>query len=115
MSVIFKPGTDTLPLVVEAMGLLPPERRWAVTFSTFFTKLQSGTECQWRFLLDGTPEAKAVRRNPHVPVIDLCKPSGKASGGDLVNVARTGQAARRGPKQNAAAFPILVCRFRLTG
>ncbi len=91
MTVIFKPGTDTLALVVEAIGLLPPDRRWDVTFSTYFTKSQSGVDCQWRFLVDGSPEAKAIRRNPHAPLIDLCRDLGQAEDGELVEAARTGK------------------------
>ena len=69
--IIFKPGIETLPLIVEALSLLPRERRWQVTFSTYFTKLPAGVDCRWRFLLDGSTEAKLARRNPHNPVIDL--------------------------------------------
>lgn len=88
VSVIYPPGANVLPLVVEAESLLPPDRRWEVTFSTYFTKLPAGVECQWRFLLDGTPEAQALRRNVHATVIDLCRPLGEAKGGSLVAAAR---------------------------
>jgi len=103
MPVIFKPGTDTLPLVVEALSLLPPERRWQVTFSTYFTKLPAGVDCRWRFLLDGSTEAKFARRDPHSPVIDLCKPLGRATGGPLVEAARTGKVVR--PTRPKPALP----------
>jgi hypothetical protein len=88
-SVIFAAGTELLPLVVEALSLLPPEKRWEVTFSTYFTKLAAGTDCHWRFLLDGTPEAEALRRNPHTLLIDLCRELPPAEGGPLVDAART--------------------------
>eukprot|EP00913_Durusdinium_trenchii_P023372 g21950.t1 len=91
MSVIFPAGTDTLALVVEAMNLLPPEKRWQVTFSTYFTKLPAGVNCHWRFLLAGTQEAAAIRRNPHAPLIDLSDNPGAATGGELVDAARSGQ------------------------
>ena len=36
---VFRPGMNLLPLFAEALALLPPERRWQVTFSTYFTGL----------------------------------------------------------------------------
>jgi hypothetical protein len=90
VSVIFKPGQDLLPLVVESLALVPEDRRWDVTFSTYFTRLPAGVECHWRFLLDGSPEAKAVRANPHLKVVDLTARLGRAADGKLVDSARTG-------------------------
>ncbi len=59
VTIIFRAGLDPLGLVAESLALLPPERRWAVTFSTYFTKLPPGVECQWRCALEGSPEAAA--------------------------------------------------------
>jgi hypothetical protein len=111
MSVIFPVGTPVLELVIEALALLPCERRWQVTFSTYFTKAPAGIDCQWRFLLDGTPEATALRRDVRATVIDLCQPLGRAPDGDLVEMARTGVFVQRGesrgaaPAQRVAAVP----------
>jgi len=102
MSVIFPAGTPVLDLVVESLGLLPPEKRWEVTFSTYFTKAPAGVDCQWRFLLDGTPEATALRRDVRAAVIDLCKPLGQAQGGDLVQAARARPVSGRGPSRSEA-------------
>ena len=89
-SVIFSPGQDMLPLLVEALSLVPPHKRWDVTFSTYFTRLPAGLECHWRFLLEGSPESNAVRNNPHALVIDLSGRLGRATGGNLVEAARSG-------------------------
>jgi hypothetical protein len=111
ISVIFPAGTPVLELVVEALALVPPERRWQVTFSTYFTKAPAGVDCQWRFLLDGTPEAATLRRDVRATVIDLCQPLGQAQGGDLVELARTGVLTKRSeslgaaPAQRVAAAP----------
>ena len=111
MSVIFPAGTPVLELVIEALALLPWERRWQVTFSTYVTKAPAGVDCQWRFLLDGTPEAAALRRDVRATVIDLCQPLGRAPDGDLVEMARTGVLVQRGesrgaaPAQRVAAVP----------
>ncbi|KAA0133695.1 hypothetical protein FYZ48_23060 [Gimesia chilikensis] len=84
-------GSSTLALVAEALQLLPEKKRWDVTFSTYFTKLPAGVDCQWRFVLDGTPEADAARRNPRMHLIDLCADLGTAPEGTLIEAARTGQ------------------------
>lgn len=118
--VIFPLGTPTLPLIREALSLLPPEKRWEVTFNSYYTTLPAGVDCQWRFLLDGTAEARAARNNAQALVIDLCGPLGAASGGPLVEFARTGRRpeavptagaespgtySRRAPPQPAAHVP----------
>ncbi|MFC1757874.1 hypothetical protein ACFL2H_03780 [Planctomycetota bacterium] len=91
MSVIFGAGTDVLSLVVEALALLPSRERWKVTFSTYFTKLPAGVDCQWRFLLNEGEEATKLRRNPRAQYIDLCSTLGTAAGGPFVDSARTGK------------------------
>ncbi len=91
VAVIFKPGMDVLPLVSESLSLLPPAVRWQVTFSTYFTKLPPGIECNWRFLLEGSPEAKAAERSSQVETIVLGKKLGPAPDGPLVVAARTGK------------------------
>lgn len=95
MTVIFRGGVDTRALVREALALVPPDKRWDVTFTTYFTKLPAGVDCMWRFIPDGTPEALALRRNPHASVIDLCNPTlGPAPDSELADLARTGAAAQ---------------------
>jgi hypothetical protein len=110
VSVIFKPGQDLLPLVVESLALIPEERRWDVTFSTYFTRLPAGVDCHWRFLLDGSPEVKAVRSNPHLKVIDLTTRLERAVGGDLVEAARRGLSIRK--TQPAASIPPKAAQSR---
>ena len=97
VTVIYKAGTDVLALVSEALSLLPAEKRWNVTFSTFYTKIYSSFECQWRFVFTGSPDAAVARKNPHSFVIDLAgpKPPEQAKGGALVEAARAGQFSER--------------------
>jgi len=99
MSIIFKPETDTLQLLVEAISLLPAEKRWNVTFSTYCTNAAS--DVQWRFLLEGTDEATKIQRNPHAPKIDLTQNLGRAKGGELVELARQGGARPSPPRPSA--------------
>src|SRR5207253_2083550 len=42
---LFDPGLDPLPLLAEALALLPADLRWDVTFSTYFTGLPQGIPC----------------------------------------------------------------------
>ncbi len=61
-----------LQLVNEALSLLPPESRWDVSYSTFFTgNLPVSISCQWQFVLDGTDLAKKARLDPKSRTIDL--------------------------------------------
>jgi len=90
VSVIFPAGCDTLSLVREVLDVLPPAQRWSVTFSTYFTRLLAGTECQLRLVLDGTSEATALRNDARAKVIDLTARLAAAQGASLVAAARTG-------------------------
>jgi len=90
VSVVYPVGADVLPLISEALSLVPGDRRWEVTYSTYVTRLPAGVDCHWRFYLDGSKEANSLKRNPHAQVIDLTATPGRASGGDLAEAARTG-------------------------
>jgi hypothetical protein len=94
---VFDPGTDLLPLVVESLGLLPLSKRWLVTFSTYFTNLPQSIPCLWRFVANGSPEAASAKRIPGALVINLCEPLGKPSNSDLVEQARTGRRSMAPP------------------
>lgn len=96
---VVAPGMDVLPLIAEAVHLLPGALRWNVTFSTYFTSLPPGTTCQWRCVLAGSPEAQQSRRFVQALRIDLTQPMPKATGGALVEQARTGRIA---PPTNVA-------------
>lgn len=89
--IVFEPGMELLPLLAEAISLLPPERRWEVTFSTFATSIPTGVECHWRCVLAGSPEANQSRRHVRALRIDLTEQLPQAVGGPLVEVARTGK------------------------
>ena len=88
--VIFPLGMDTLSLVEEALNLLPHRERWKVSFSTYYNSLPASIDCLWRFVLDGTPEAANLRRQPHQTIIDLCSKLGLPTGGELIERAREG-------------------------
>lgn len=97
--IIFRPGMDLLPLIMEAQSLLPPNRRWEATFSTYCKRLPPGTDCRWRCVLEGTPEAVAAQRSPLALVINLCKALGTAPAAPLVEAARTGVLPEQHPSE----------------
>ena len=95
--VVYDPaaGYDPLSLVGEALALLPPPRRWAVTFATHFTDPPpAGVACHWRCCVAGTPAAREARRHATSGVVlDLTRPLPAPTADDpFVHAARTGQA-----------------------
>jgi hypothetical protein len=93
--VIVEPGMDLIPLIAETIALLPPERRWQVTFSTYFTGLPQGIPCLWRCVMKDSPEATNAGRLRGQQVLNLCEPLGQAPVGNLVEVARSGRRTGR--------------------
>jgi hypothetical protein len=88
---VYEPGQNPLPLVAEALSLLPHERRWDVTFSTYFTTLPQGVVCAWRGVVRGSPEAAKVIRTTHALLLDLGHALGTPPDGPFVEQARTGE------------------------
>ena len=89
---IFAPGTEVLPLIAEAIALLPTALRWRVTFNTYFTDLPAGLICTWRCCAAGTAAAnEAPRLATSGVVIDLTKSLGQAPESRSTESARTGR------------------------
>jgi hypothetical protein len=89
--IIYRPGTDVLALVREAMALLPPRQRWLTTFSTYFTELPAGLTCSWRCCMAGTLAAtEAHKYATSGVVIDLSKQLAAIVESPFVVAARTG-------------------------
>jgi hypothetical protein len=99
---IFQPGMDLLPLIIEALALVPASRRWDVDFSSYFSELPHGVTCAWRGVLEGSDQAKNALRLPNATVIDLCQAMGRAEGGALVHMARTGERLAAGAGSTTA-------------
>ena len=53
--------------------------------------------CAWRGVLEGSADAKNVRRLPNALVVDLCNALGRTEGGALVHLARTGEPSAQEP------------------
>jgi GTPase-associated protein 1, N-terminal domain type 2/GTPase-associated protein 1, middle domain len=87
---LYPPGIGLLPLLAEAISLVPPEQRWQVSFHTYFTGIAPGISCLWRGIPDGTADAEKVRRQNAGAVFDISKLQGPAPTGAHVEQARTG-------------------------
>lgn len=70
VSVIVPNGNHTQALLTEAMQLVPREKRWKLCFSTYFFRQAPGTQCHWRFVMDGTQEARRLRARTSLSVVD---------------------------------------------
>ncbi|MEM9419620.1 MAG: hypothetical protein AAGA25_11310 [Planctomycetota bacterium] len=82
---------EPLAMTAEALALLPPSRRWEVTFSTYFTDPLPDAECGWRWIVAGTPIVERVLREKAMgKVIDLTQPMGQTGGSRYVYAARNG-------------------------
>ena len=87
---VYDLGTNVLPLLQEAIGLLPPERRWEATFTTYFTGLPAGVGCTVRGVLRGSAEAASALG---ASSLDLGKLAGKAPPvNEWTQAARAGKA-----------------------
>ncbi|HVX86667.1 MAG TPA: hypothetical protein VH253_17930, partial [Phycisphaerae bacterium] len=91
--ILFPPGQDMLPLLAEAIALLPPELRWSVTFNTYFTTMPTSATCLWRCCLAGTPAAQSgTRYAAGGLILDLTAANlGPAPTSPYVEYARTGR------------------------
>ena len=90
--VVYAPGTNVLALFEEAIALLPEHRRWDVTFATYGAALPKTVDCLWSGLIAGSPEVAQSHRFVNALRIDLTSQPGRAVGGPLVELARTGVA-----------------------
>lgn len=86
----FDPRMPMLALISEALALIPPERRWQVTFSTYATTLPQNVSCLWRCVLNGSKEANEARRFVRDLQLNLCQPMGRAPDNLATEAARRG-------------------------
>ena len=92
--ILYEPGTDLLPFLVESIALVPEVLRWKITFSTYVREMPPGATFLWKGMLTGTPEAEQARANKGILLIDLTAPDQNKfkpkEGSAFVKIARTG-------------------------
>ncbi len=96
-------GLDVLSLLAEAVALLPAERRWEATFSTFYLPLPGDVDCRWRTVFEDTPEAQAARRQRGTWCLDLTRPLPALEETPAVLAARQGKSILPEPLPSPAA------------
>ncbi len=79
VSIIVPQIDSTIDLLNEALQLVPPDVRWQLCFSTYFSRLAPGTQCHWRFVLDGTGEARRLRARSLGALVDPIGSAGELS------------------------------------
>ena len=84
VALVVRPEQNVLRLFQESLALLPPGERWNATFSTYYMKTPPGVQCQWKAVMQGSPEELASRSTPGVLVLDLTTPSRLPSVASLV-------------------------------
>ena len=89
--IIYNPEQNILPLIVEALALLPSYCPWQTTFCTYFTNLPDTISCQWKGALAGSDEAKRCADDSTYLVLDLTLPMGEAPPEKYVDFARHGR------------------------
>ena len=100
--IMFEPGMSLLPLMVESQLLLPPEKRWDITFSTYFHSKPIDSDCQWRGCLEGSISLKSYQQFPTALQIDLHQKTIKGDipkNNELYDCARNGTMPSWGKKK----------------
>ena len=106
---VFEPGMNLLPLIADALALIPVARRWEVTFNTYFTSLPAGATCVWRCCLPDADSVREVRRNPKALLIDLTQALPAPKENELVACAREGTPLPNIPRKTGLG-PTVVAR-----
>jgi len=89
--IIYQPGEDILRLMAESLALLPPQKRWEVSFVTYYVSMPAGCFYHWRGVVAGSRAAAEVRRFPNATVIDLTKSLSAAADSPYSAASRQGQ------------------------
>ena len=79
---------EILPLIAEAIAILPPSKRWQATFGTYVTNLPPDVDCKVRCVVAGSDEARMA--SARGVVIDLTQPCGPSPSSEAATAARNG-------------------------
>lgn len=106
--VVYDPAQQEIVprLFDEAINLLPADKRWEVTFNTYFVTLPAGASCAWRGVPRDGDAVRLARRSPANIVIDLARPGQLPEPGELVEYARTGVPPKPPVKEEEAPPPV---------
>lgn len=99
--IIVPADVDPVGLLIEAMALMEPSKRWAVSFTTH---AMSDTGFIWKVAAEGSAEAKVAREQNPAAVIDLTRPTRAGDEGPYAQAARGLSAVPW--KRSVAAKPV---------
>ncbi len=107
IGLIFNAGQPTLNLVDDVLALLPSEKRWTTTFSTYLTDRPTAL-CNIQCILPDSTLLTDLRRNPQAWILDVSGSGvkvikGEASLTDAHAEARIGWARAGAPASLTAA------------
>ncbi|MBF0100502.1 MAG: hypothetical protein HQK77_06295 [Desulfobacterales bacterium] len=90
--IIFEPGMNTLPLITEALNLIPPEKRWDITFNTYFTPTTKpiDSECLWRCCIRDSHSVQPVHHALWIDIANKKIENPVSDHMELVQCARSG-------------------------
>ena len=87
---IIGPTTPSMALLHEALSLLPKQKQWQTTFSSFYRRLPPNVQCQIRCVMADSPEIELTRQGHNNVVWDLTQPMGTPTS-HLADFARQGR------------------------
>lgn len=87
---IIDPSTPSMALLHEALSLLPKQKQWQTTFSSFYRRLPPNVQCQIRCVMADSPEIELTRQGQNNVVWDLTQPMGTPTS-HLADFARQGR------------------------
>ena len=87
---IIQPATPAMALLHEALSLIPQQKQWQTTFSSFYRRLPPNVQCQIRCVMADSPEIELTRQGHNNVVWDLTRPMGTPTS-HLADFARQGR------------------------
>jgi hypothetical protein len=81
---------NTLELLEDVFALVPPERRWTITFSTRFARVPPSTRCQLRCVREGAPGVPVLLAEPGCRKF-APRPGASAGDSPAAEAARSGR------------------------
>lgn len=102
--IIYEPGMDILPLIEDVTAILPPPKRWTLSFNTLFTHLPAGVNCTLRCCPPTSASLKDVQTMAGAFKLDLTRTLGNAPENVYVRIAR-GEQVKPPQKTNQRQTP----------
>ncbi|NMA42114.1 MAG: hypothetical protein GX946_01885 [Oligosphaeraceae bacterium] len=88
--IVYDIDMPILQLLSESLALLPAQKRWQVTYNSYFTHLPVGMSCLWRCCVSGSEALREHKRNMQCQIIDLTAKLPPLQENELCVLAREG-------------------------